>query len=210
MVTNHAPAPGRNLPGAGSVGLVKKGGAMRRILLAVRVFFATLFSGAVADRVGQVLAGQPLQPSGGRSAAPAAKPGKPTGPPPPRRSEALTLLATLQREARLIDFLMEPLENYSDAQIGAAVRDVHRDCAKVLNRMFAPRPIVGQHEGATVTVPVGFDAGRFRLTGNVIGEPPFSGQMMHHGWEAGHCELPEWSGGHAAARVIAPVEVELA
>ena len=182
---------------------------MRRIILATRVFFGTLFSSVVAGRVERALGEdgtveEPPKPE------PKPKPQpKRAATPPPERSEALTLLATLQREARLIDFLQEPLADYTDAQIGAVARDVHRDCGKVLQRLFALQPVHAQREGAEVEVPAGFDAGRYRLTGNVAGEPPFRGQMVHHGWEAGQCKLPTWSGTPAAARIIAPVEVEL-
>ena len=131
-------------------------------------------------------------------------------PPKPARSEAITLLATLQREARFVDFIKEPLDSYSDAQIGAAVRDVHRDCGKVLDRLFAIRAMVDQEEGSPVEVPPGFDAGRYRLTGNVAGDPPFRGRLVHHGWEAAEVQLPAWSGTPHSARVVAPVEVELA
>ena len=61
----------------------------------------------------------------------------PLVPKPPARSEAITLLAALQREARFVDFIQESLAGYTDAQIGAAARDVHRDCGTVLKRMFA-------------------------------------------------------------------------
>jgi len=143
--------------------------------------------------------------------APAAKPPtpKPSAPKPPVRSEAITLLAALQREARFVDFVQESLAGYSDAQIGAAARDVHRDCGVVLQRMFALRPAVTEEEGKDVEVPIGFDAGRWRLTGNVTGEPPFHGRVVHPGWEATTCELPTWSGKSDAARIVAPAEVEL-
>lgn len=177
---------------------------MKRILLAVRVFFGTLFNAAVARQIERVLGGdgerQPATP----------EPKRPVAPPAPARSEALTLLATLQREARFVDFIKEPLGGYSDAQIGAAARDVHRDCGAVLDRMFSLRPILSQQEGDEVEVPAGLDAGRFRLTGKVTGQPPLRGRMVHHGWEAGRCDLPVWSGTHAAAGVVSPVEVELA
>lgn len=178
---------------------------MRRILLAIRVFFRTLFDAAAARQVDQLLRGAP--PAGGRVSPP--RPKQPSAPPAPARSDALTLLATLQREARLVDFLKEPLEGYSDAQIGSAAREVHRDGAKALERLFALRPVVPNMEGAEVEVPAGFDAGRYRLVGNVTGEPPFRGRMVHHGWEATACELPGFSGTAAAAAVVAPVEVEL-
>jgi hypothetical protein len=139
---------------------------------------------------------------------PKAESKRPAAAPRPR-SEALTLLATLQREARFVDFIEEPLEGYSDAQIGAVARDVHRDCGKVLERLFALAPLNPQQEGEETDVPAGFDPARYRLTGNVAGAPPFRGRLAHHGWEATKCDLPAWSGKEAAARIIAPVEVEL-
>ena len=178
---------------------------MRRVLLAIRACFATLFRAGVADQIAQIFEGKPVQR--GREDRP---PPKPVGPSKPKRSEALTLMATLQREARLVDFLMEPLEGYDDAQIGAAVRDVHRDCHKVIERLFEIKPILSEDEGAQVSVSAGFDAGRYRLTGKVAGDPPFAGRMVHHGWEAGRCEMPAFTGSDAAARVVAPAEVELA
>ena len=57
------------------------------------------------------------------------------------RSDAINLLAALQREARFVDFIKEPIAGYSDAQIGAAVRDVHRDCGALLERLFGLKPI---------------------------------------------------------------------
>ena len=66
-----------------------------------------------------------------------------------------------------------------------------------------------EEENAEVEVPAGFDPGRWRLTGNVTGEPPFRGRLVHPGWEATACELPSWSGSSSAARIVAPAEVEL-
>jgi hypothetical protein len=182
---------------------------MRRIFIAIRAFFLVLLSGEVAGRVDEALAGSgPRQPAKGQE-TPRVEPKKPSKPKPPTRSDAITLLATLQREARLIDFLQESLTEYSDAQIGAAVRDVHRDCATALERLFALKPVMEEDEGAEVEVPAGFDSGRYRLTGNVAGEPPFRGRLAHHGWQATKSDLPAWSGSAQAARIVAPVEVEL-
>jgi hypothetical protein len=178
---------------------------MRRILLAFRVFFLVLFKRAVAEQVTKALAA----PEAASMPAPAPPPKKPAAAKPTARSEAITLLAALQREARFVDFIQEPLAGYTDAQIGAAARDVHRDCGAVLARMFALRPAVADEEGKEVEVPVGFDSGRWRLTGNVTGEPPFRGRLVHPGWEATTCELPTWSGTAAAQRIVAPAEVEL-
>jgi hypothetical protein len=191
---------------------------MGRIWLAIRIFFLVLFQGPVARQVAELLEKRKLESDKAAETKPQMKVAEKTDfkpaiakqPPKPVRSEAITLLATLQREARFVDFIKEPLDSYNDAQIGAAVRDVHRDCAKVLDRLFAIRSMVDQEEGSPVEVPAGFDAGRFRLTGNVAGDPPFRGNLVHHGWEAAEIQLPAWSGTQLSARVVAPVEVELA
>ena len=183
-----------------------------RLLLAIRVFFAVLFQAAVAERVRAALAA-PRVP-GPERAADKPRPEKPPAPKPEPvkravRSEALTLLATLQREARFVDLTQEALENYSDQEVGAAARDVLRDCRSVLQRLFELQPVILQQEGEAVEVAAGFDPGLFRLTGNVAGQPPFRGRLVHHGWKAGRCELPAWSGSESSARIVAPAEVEL-
>ena len=183
----------------------ERGDRMGRVWIAIRAFFAVLFSGRRAAEVKALLAGRPARVEG----PPARERKRPPKPERVVRSEAISLLATLQREARLVDFIKEPLDDYTDAQIGAAVRDIHRDCAAVLERLFGLEPVVDQEEGTEVEVPAGFDSGRFRLTGNVTGQPPFRGRLVHHGWEATRCELPEWSGSPAAACTVAPAEVEL-
>ena len=139
---------------------------------------------------------------------PAPTPPKPAAPPKPARSEALTLLETLQREARLIDFLNEDIAAYQDAQVGAAARDVHRDAGKAIERLFALKPVLEQEEGSSVALG-GDQAGRVRLVGNVR-EGATSGTLMHHGWVATKVELPTWSGPKDAERVVAPAEVEVA
>ena len=138
---------------------------------------------------------------------PAARP----EPVPARESgvEALGLLALLQQEARLVDFFKESLEGYSDAQIGAVVRDVQRDGAAVLERLFAIRALRLEVEGVEVTLPEGFDAAAVRLTGKVAGQPPYRGRLRHPGWEARKAELPRWTGSGPSARIITPAEVEI-
>jgi len=183
---------------------------MRRIWIAIKVLFVVLFNREIARQVDDILQ---------RRRLPAPTPTVPTSQPRPEprravraepvRSEAITLLATLQRESRFVDFICEPLAGYSDAQIGAVARDVHRDCGAVIERLFALKPVLEQEEGSAVEVPAGFDANRYRLTGNVTGEPPFRGQLMHHGWIASKCEVPAWTGSEDSARIVAPVEVEL-
>ena len=176
-----------------------------RFSVAFRAFFRALSDAAIADRIETVLD----EGESARPALPGPSPKVAPQPAKPRRSEAITLLATLQREARLVDFLKETLAEYSDAQIGAAVRDIHRDAAAAIERMFALEVAIDGEEGQAVEVPAGFDAGCYRLTGNVTGEPPFQGTVVHHGWRATKCELPAWSGDTSAADIVTPAEVEL-
>lgn len=127
----------------------------------------------------------------------------------PARSEALTLLAALQREARLVDFLMEPLDGCTDQQVGAAVRDIQKDSRKVLERMFALTPLRSESEGYVISIPAGFDAVEFKLTGNVSGDAPYRGELMHPGWIATQVEVPVWNGKPQSASIVAPAEVEI-
>jgi hypothetical protein len=173
--------------------------------LAFRVFFRLLFDAAWAERVRPLLAGEPSAPA---PVAPVAAP-TPSKKKAPARNDALNLLAMLQREARLVDFVQEPIADYTDAQIGAAVRDVHRDSAAVLKRVFALEPISTEAEGNTVELDGDFDAARYRLAGKVPDRPPFRGALAHHGWQATQCVLSEWTGAESAALVIAPAVVEL-
>jgi hypothetical protein len=120
---------------------------------------------------------------------------------------ALQLLALLQREGRLVDFLREPIDGYDDATVGAAVRDIHRGCKKALDDHFTLEPVMGGAENERVSVAQGFDAQRIRLVGEVKGQPPFSGTLRHHGWAATKIKLPTVTGS-VDHTVVAPAEVE--
>jgi hypothetical protein len=183
---------------------------MGKIGLAFRAFFRVLLNRQVADEVDALFRHTAL-PKSDISAAEKQPPAVPVKPvvKAPARSDALTLLATLQREARLLDLVQEPLEQFQDAQVGAAARDVLRNSREVLARMFDIQPLLAQEEQSRIEIPPGFDAGQYRLTGNVHGEPPFRGTVQHRGWKASRCQVPEWTGGSEAALVVAPAEVEL-
>ncbi len=120
----------------------------------------------------------------------------------------LHLFSLMQREGRLMDFLNEDLDGYDDAQIGSAVRSIHAGCRKLVQEYLNPKPVMDQHEGAVVEVPVDFDPGVVKLTGNVVGDPPFSGILRHKGWQVGKMNLPSLSG-RQNAEIIAPAEVEI-
>lgn len=172
---------------------------MGRFGLAMRVLFSGKFAREVSDAIGSTSTAKLEQ-----------KPAKAEPPPAPEpvRNDAVTLLATLQREARLIDFLQEDISAYDDAQVGAAVRDIHRESNKVVERLFGLKPLVDQEDGTQVDVPKN-PAGRFQLVGQVGDKRPERGTLVHPGWQASKCELPKWSGSEKAAMVVAPVEVEV-
>jgi uncharacterized protein DUF2760 len=180
-----------------------------RLGLALKAFFRAVRDRTFAEQLDRLLQGQPLALSTTTEVPLADRLRADLGAQVPMRSDALTLLATLQRDARLIDFLMEDLSCYDDAHIGAAARDVHRACAAALERLFALRPLRYQEEGARVEIVAGYDPVQVTLTGNVTGQLPLRGILVHHGWQAMQCELPAWSGQEESARVIAPAEIEV-
>lgn len=181
---------------------------MGRVTTAFRAFFGALFNAEKAERIETALVGT-TAPAVPTIQVAVTTPKPPPEPSKPRQSEAVTLLATLQRESRLVDFLKEDLTGYADEQIGAAVREIQRDAGKVLERLFALRPMVSDSEGAPIEVPAGFDAGRYRLTGNIGSTGPYRGTLQHHGWEATACNLPTYTGSDSAAKTVAPAEVEV-
>lgn len=130
-------------------------------------------------------------------------------PPPPKPSgEPIRLLGLLQRESRLLDFLMEDLAAYDDMQIGASVRDIQAKAQGVIRKHLTLEPVLGQEEGARVTVPAGFDPAATRLVGNVSGQPPFSGTLQHAGWKVKTVTLPTPPEGQDEF-ILMPAEVEL-
>lgn len=120
----------------------------------------------------------------------------------------LHLFSLMQREGRLMDFLDEELDQYDDAQIGSAVRSIHAGCRQLVEEYLNPKPVMDQAEGEEVEIPVDFDPGVIKLTGNVVGEPPFSGILRHKGWQVGKMNLPTLSG-RQNAEIISPAEVEI-
>lgn len=180
-----------------------------RLGLAFRVWWRILQDAKFALSVEGIMRQSPEEAVQGEPTREPARPKQSKAKEKPARSDAITLLASLQREARFVDMVQEPLAEYSDAQVGAAVRDVLRDCHQVLDRFFGLEPAVEQQEGSSINVAEGYDAGFFRLVGVVQGPPPFAGRVVHHGWKATRCEIPRWTGHVSSRWVLAPVEVEI-
>ncbi|MCK6400948.1 MAG: DUF2760 domain-containing protein [Sphaerotilus natans subsp. sulfidivorans] len=186
---------------------------LRRLSLALSV----LFSGELARRlVEPPVAAAPPAPAPAPAPVAAPAPVEPPPPPPPQiitlkeatPDAALQLLGLLQRDARLIDFVQEDIAAYGDADIGAAARLVHEGCRKVLKEHMTLAPVRTESEGARITLPAGFDAAQVRLTGNVVGQAPFTGTLSHRGWKVTELRLPQLAEGHDAS-IVAQAEVEL-
>ena len=125
-------------------------------------------------------------------------------------AEVVSFLATFQERGRLLDFLMDDITPYADAQVGAAARVVHEGCKAALVEHFGIRPVREEREGARVEVPAGFAADEYRLTGVISGEAPFTGTLVHRGWRAEWVKLPRaLRAADDRLPTIAPAEVDL-
>ncbi|MDG2307340.1 MAG: DUF2760 domain-containing protein [Candidatus Binatia bacterium] len=120
----------------------------------------------------------------------------------------LRLLAALQEEARLVDFVRENLDDYSDEQVGAAVRGIHSSLRKAVDERLGMVAILEGEDGDPVEVPADFDPALIRVTGNPSGEPPYKGVLRHGGWKATDARLPVPTPG-SDPTILAPAEVEV-
>jgi|SRR5215469_2276096 len=184
-------------------------GFWKRVAFALRCFFSIVFHGEIPHDIAQKIIKSGDVPESMRTAG------------PPRVSllererpasetfdRAVQILALLQREGRLIDFLAENISAYPDSQLGAAVREIHETCRQALDHYIKLEPILNSEENQPVTVPAGFDSMAVKLIGNVRGEPPVRGVLRHKGWRVREVNLPPLSPG-AGRTVVAPAEVEL-
>jgi hypothetical protein len=129
------------------------------------------------------------------------KPPKPSGAP-------LRMLALLQAESRLVDFLMEDVSGYSDEQIGQSVREIHKKAQAALKQHAVIEPVLSGKEDESVTVQPGFDPSAIRVVGNVTGAPPFTGALQHPGWRVKELKLATPPEG-ADEFVLQPAEVQI-
>jgi hypothetical protein len=185
-------------------------GVWERVVSAFQCFFSILLHGDIPSDTAQKL----LKPAG---PVPQAPPSAPPSVAPlqevqPLASEmfnrAVQMLALLQRDGRLIDFLAENISAYPDAQLGAAVRTIHETCRQALARYVKLEPILDSAEDQPVTVQAGFDPAAIKLIGNVAGEPPLRGMLRHKGWRVKEVNLPPLPES-AGRMIVAPAEVEL-
>lgn len=180
--------------------------------VALKAFSAALFDREAAQRIRQAIEGPPKLDARELTPIPTDRAGdeaelvaaaKPAVSP---RSEAVTLLSALQREARLLDLIQEDLVNFSDDQIGAAARPCLQSCREVLDRTLAPSPLCESGEGASVEIPANASPATFQRIGE--GEAA-RGTLIHAGWRVTKSDLPRWTGRADDADVIAPAQVQI-
>jgi hypothetical protein len=185
-------------------------GFSTRLSFAFRCFFSLLFQGKIPPELLQAL-------SSSAAEAPLRAAGTATSPEPSRADaqnadgldRAVQILALLQRDGRLVDFLEEDVSSYPDVQLGAAVRSIHNSCRQVLERYVKLEPVLSSEEDHPVTVPVGFDPAAIKVIGSVTGQPPIRGLLRHRGWRVSKVNLPSLPQGSGRA-IVAPAEVEVA
>lgn len=179
-------------------------GFAARFSFAVRSFFSLLFSGRLPDDV--LARFRPAPPS---AVVPTPPPATPAAPPQDEGDRAVQLLAILQRDGRLVDFLWEDIAAYSDAQVGTAVRDVHANCRATLARYLTLEPVHAAAEGARVPIDSAIDPGRTKLIGAVAAKTPQQGVVQHRGWQVSRIVLPPLPRAEDR-RIVAPAEIEVA
>ena len=175
---------------------------MNRIVLAFRCFFALLFQGALSPEI--------LKDLGLSRRAAAAQPAVPAAPQPKLLQPAdgaLQFLSILQRDSRLVDFLMEDITGYADDQIGAAVRELHDQCRDSVARYVTLTPVIDGVEGTFAKAPSA-DPNIVKFVGNVPAKPPSGGSLRHKGWRAAKVDLPPLPSGQDP-KIIAPAEIEI-
>ena len=170
---------------------------MNRIVLAFRCFFNILFGGSLSP---EVLAELNLAKRETKAPVPPAPVAKTS-------DGALQILAILQRDSRLIDFLMEDIASYSDDQVGAAVRELHDQCRDSVARYLTLQPVIDGVEGTFTKAP-STDAQLVKFVGNVPAKPPTGGILRHKGWRVAKVDLPQLSSKQDAA-ILAPAEIEI-
>ncbi len=177
----------------------------KRLSYAFQCFFSVLSRGEIPAEISPELVPELARPAPEfeEARAPIVE-----APAPDSGDRAVQMLALLQRDGRLIDFITEDITPYQDAQIGAAVRDVHESCRKAIDHYLALEPVIASEEGQPVTVEPGFDPAAIKLIGNVTGHPPLRGLLRHRGWRVARVDLPPLPE-NSGRSIIAPAEVEI-
>ncbi len=124
-------------------------------------------------------------------------------------AEVISFLGLLQEKGRLIDFLMDDIAQYDDAQVGTAARVVYQGCKAALQEHMEIAPLSTAAEGSKVTVPKGYKVTEYKLTGSLSGEAPFEGTLVHKGWKVNSIKLPKVIVDKDELPPLAPAQVEV-
>jgi hypothetical protein len=176
----------------------------QRLSFAFRCFFALLFKGIIPADILATAAGPPAKRAAPEPATVAAAGGLAVD----EGDRAIQLLALLQRDGRFVDFLLEDLTPYTDAQISAAVKDVHANCRRAIDRYLPLEPILTDPEGTTTALSAPVDPSTVKLLGNVRSQASYRGTVRHRGWRVGRVALPPLPPADARF-VVAAAEVEV-
>jgi hypothetical protein len=128
--------------------------------------------------------------------------------PEPERVDGVYLLALLQKRGRFVDFLQQDITSFSNAEVGEAARVVHDGCSQTLREYFTLEPIRPEEEGEQVTIEAEYSLAEISLVGNVSRQPPYRGELLHHGWKITDQHPPKRLD-PASAHVVQPAEIEL-
>jgi hypothetical protein len=177
---------------------------LSRIGSAFKSFFSILFSGVlpedVANEFGYVRKGAAKTAPSPAAAAPVKQLQPSDG--------AAQILGILQRDGRLVDFLMEDISGATDDQIGAAVRNLQEQCRDSLGRYVKLSPVIDGVEGSYTKIETN-DPAMVKLLGNVPATGKAQGGILRHkGWKADRIELPALKASQNNS-VVAPAEIEI-
>ena len=171
---------------------------------AFSAFFGILFQNQIPDDVAAAL-GWVRRDSKPKAADKPKKEEPTVGP----GDGALQILGILQRDARLVDFLMENIAPYTDEQFGSAVRGVHEQSRQTLERYLHFAPIVDGVEGTYAKI-TSKDPAAIKLLGNVPADGKAAGGTLRHkGWRVTKTDLPPIFP-HQKTDILAPAEIEIA
>jgi hypothetical protein len=192
-----------------------------RLIIAVRAFFSALFTPGASDCIADALRLNKFAKQKGEQATSAPVKKSPLSIAPREgslgttivdyskvatsRSDALTLLAVMQKESRILDLIFDDLDGYSDEQIGGASRQVLRDLRDCLDSHVKIESLVDKQEGDVVQIPDTASPIRWKVIGDASAQ---SGTLTHAGYVAKKVTLPEWTGTEENASIIAPAEVD--
>lgn len=180
----------------------------KRLWLAWVCWFRILVDGRFASRVEAARTGELGAPESEPEVNEIPDPAPEPSPLEPSTGAALQLLAMLQREGRLVDFLEQDVSSFDDAAIGAAARVVHDGCRRALRAHATIVPVRDEPEGTRIALDGEFDPAAIKLTGNVGNGGLKNGILRHRGWRTESLRLPKAVGPHDPA-ILAPAEIEL-